>query len=153
MSLRTQITDAMKDAMRSKDERSLGAVRLIMAELKKRDIDARPKGITDGISDDDIRSMMQGMIKQRRESVELYQKGNRPELAKQESDEISVIERFLPQQMDEAAIKAAIMQVIAATGAASVKDMGKVMAELKKNYVGQMDFAVAGALVKGALGA
>jgi hypothetical protein len=151
MSLRTEITDAMKEAMRAKDERALGAVRLIMAELKKRDIDARPKGLADGIGDDDIRSMLQGMIKQRRESIELYNKGNRPELAKQESDEIAVIERFLPTQMDEAATKDAISKAIAAAGATNIKDMGKVMAELKKAYAGQMDFALAGVTVKGML--
>ena len=150
MTLRTQITDAMKDAMRAKDEASLGAVRLIMAELKKRDIDSRPKGITE-IPDEEILGMMQGMIKQRRESIALYEKGNRADLVKQESDEITVIERFLPQQMGEAEVKAAIEKIIAATGAASIKDMGKVMAEMKKTYAGQMDFAQASNLVKNIL--
>jgi uncharacterized protein YqeY len=147
MTLRTQITDAMKDAMRAKQEATLGAVRLIMAELKKRDIDSRPKGITE-IPDEEILGMLQGMIKQRRESIALYEKGHRADLVKQESDEITVIERFLPKQMDAAEIKAAIEKIVAATGAASIKDMGKVMAELKKTYAGQMDFAAAGTLVK-----
>ncbi len=151
MSLRTQITEAMKDAMRAKDERTLATTRLINAEMKKRDIDARPKGNMDGINDDEIRSMLQGMIKQRRESADLYTKGNRPELAQQETEEITVIERFLPKQMDEAAVKAAITATISAVGAASIKDMGKVMGELKKNYAGQMDFAQAGTLVKALL--
>lgn len=150
MTLRTQITDAMKDAMRAKDEATLAAVRLIMAELKKRDIDSRPKGITE-ISDDDILSMMQSMIKQRRESITLYEKGNRPDLVKQESGEIAVIERFLPKQMGEAEVKAAIQKAIAATGAAGIKDMGKVMAEMKKTYAGQMDFAAASNAVKALL--
>ena len=150
MTLRTQITDAMKDAMRAKDEASLGAVRLIMAELKKRDIDSRPKGITE-IPDEEILGMMQGMIKQRRESIALYEKGNRADLVKQESDEITVIERFLPKQMSECDVKAAIEKIIAATGAASIKDMGKVMAEMKKTYAGQMDFAQASNLVKNIL--
>jgi len=153
MTLRTQITDAMKDAMRAKEEATLGAVRLIMAELKKRDIDARPKGVTDGIPDEEILSMLQGMIKQRRESIALYEKGNRADLVKQESSEIAVIERFLPQQMGEAEVKAAIAKIVATVGATSVKDMGKVMAEMKKVYAGQMDFAQASNLVKTALSA
>jgi uncharacterized protein len=152
MTLRTQITDAMKDAMRAKDEATLGAVRLIMSELKKRDIDARPKGITE-IPDEDILGMLQGMIKQRRESIALYEKGNRADLVKQESGEIAVIERFLPKQMGEAEVKAAIEKAIAATGAASIKDMGKVMAEMKKTYAGQIDFASASNLVKNILAA
>ncbi len=147
MTLRTQITDAMKDAMRAKDEATLGAIRLIMAELKKRDIDSRPKGITE-IPDAEILGMMQGMIKQRRESIALYQQGNRADLVKQESDEITVIEKFLPKQMSEADVKAAIEKSIAATGAASIKDMGKVMADMKANYAGQMDVASASAMVK-----
>ena len=148
MSLRPRFTDALKDAMLGKDERAVATVRLIMAELKKRDIDARPGGNATGIDDAAIASMMQGMIKQRRESIELYQKGNRPDLVKQESEEIAVIERFLPKQMGADEIKAAIAKAVAATGAAGIKDMGKVMGELKKTYAGQMDFAQAGALVK-----
>jgi uncharacterized protein YqeY len=151
--LRTQFTDALKDAMRAKDERAVGTVRLIMAELKKRDIDVRPKGMADGIPDAEIGGMLQGMIKQRRESIELYQKGNRADLVKQESEEITVIERFLPKQMSEAEVKDAIGKIIETVGASSIKDMGKVMAELKKNYAGQMDFAQAGALVKSQLAA
>jgi uncharacterized protein YqeY len=153
MPLRTQINDALKDAMRNKDERATGAIRLIIAKMKERDIEARPKGNADGINDDEICAMMQGMIKQRRESIEMYQKGNRPDLVKQESDEIAVIERFLPKQMGEAEIKAAIQKVVMAIGAKDIKDMGKVMAELKKTYAGQMDFAQASALVKSQLAA
>lgn len=150
--LRTQITEAMKTAMRAKDDVTLSAVRLIMAKLKDLDIAARPKGITDGIKDDEICTMLQSMIKQRRESIVLYEQGNRPELAKQESDEIAVIERFLPAQMDETAVKAAIDSIVTNLGASSVKDMGKVMGELKKNFAGQMDFSLAGPLVKARLG-
>jgi uncharacterized protein YqeY len=153
MTLRTQITDAMKDAMRAKDDATLGAVRLVMAELKKRDIDARPRGLTDGIPDEEILSMMQSMIKQRRESITMYEKGNRADLVKQESSEITVIERFLPKQMGEAEVKAAIERVIAATGATSIKDMGKVMTEMKKAYAGQIDFASASNTVKTVLAA
>lgn len=150
--LRTQITDAMKDAMRAKGERALATTRMIMAKLKDKDIEARGKGNMDGIPDAEIQAMLQGMIKQRRESITLYQQGNRPDLVQQESEEITIIERFLPQQLDEAAMKDAIGKVIATIGAKDIKDMGKVMAELKKNYTGQMDFAAAGVLVKGMLG-
>jgi uncharacterized protein YqeY len=151
--LRTQINDALKDAMRNKDERGVGTIRLIISKMKDLDIAARPKGVTDGIKDDEIASMMQGMIKQRRESIALYEKGNRADLAKQESEEITVIERFLPKQMSEDEIKAAIATIVTSIGAKDIKDMGKVMAELKKTYVGQMDFAQAGALVKSQLAA
>lgn len=151
--LRAQINDALKDAMRAKEERTVAAVRLIIAKMKDLDIAARPKGNANGIGDEEILAMLQSMIKQRRESIVLYEKGNRADLVKQESDEIIVIERFLPQQMDEAAIKAAIEQVITSTGAKEIKDMGKVMAEMKKTYTGQMDFAQAGALVKARLSA
>ncbi len=151
--LRARFNDALKDSLRNKREREVATVRLILAELKKRDIDARPSGNADGIPEDAILSMLQGMIKQRRESIELYQKGNRPDLVKQESEEIAVIETFLPKQMGEDEIKAAIAAAVAAAGASSIKDMGKVMAELKKSYTGQMDFAKAGALVKAHLGA
>ncbi len=150
--LRTQINDAMKDALRNKDERALATTRLMIARLKDLDIEARAKGNKDGISDAEIMSMLQSMIKQRRESIAMYEKGNRADLVKQESEEISVIERFLPKQMDEAAVAAAIDKAVAATGATSVKDMGKVMGELKKAYAGQMDFSKAGALVKTRLG-
>lgn len=151
--LRAQISDALKDAMRNKDERGVGTIRLIISKMKDLDIAARPKGVTDGIKDDEISSMMQGMIKQRRESIVLYEKGKRLDLAKQESEEITVIERFLPKQMSEDEIKAAIAKVVTSIGATDIKDMGKVMAELKKTYVGQMDFAQAGALVKSQLAA
>lgn len=149
--LRTQFTDALKDAMRKKDERCVAAIRLILAKMKDLDIAARPKGITDGITEIEIQSMLQGMIKQRRESIELYQKGNRADLVEQERQEIVVIERFLPKQMDTEEIKAAIDKIVAATGAKDVKDMGKVMAEMKKAYGGQMDFAQASAMVKSQL--
>jgi uncharacterized protein YqeY len=152
MTLRTQITDAMKDAMRAKEEATLGAVRLIMAELKKRDIDARPKGLADGIPDEEILGMLQGMIKQRRESIELYDKGNRPELAEKERGEIAIIERFLPQQLSEAEQDAAIKDTIAAIGASGVKDMGRTMAALRERYPGQLDPAKASQAVKKLLG-
>lgn len=150
--LRTEITESMKTAMRAKDERALATTRMIMAKLKDKDIEARGKGNMDGISDADIQSMLQGMIKQRRESITLYQQGNRADLVQQESEEITVIERFLPKQMDEAAMQDVIGKIIASIGAKEIKDMGKVMGELKKSYTGQMDFAAAGMVVKKLLG-
>jgi uncharacterized protein len=150
--LRPKFTDALKTAMLAKDERTTGTIRMIMAKLKDADIAARPKGLADGIPDAEIASLLQGMIKQRRESIELYKQGKRDDLVKQESDEIAVIERFLPKQMSDDEIKAAIAKIVAATGAAGIKDMGKVMGELKKAYAGQMDFSKAGGLVKSQLG-
>jgi uncharacterized protein len=150
--LRQQLNDALKAAMLGKDARTVSTVRLILAALKDRDIAARPKGLADGIGDDEIRQLLQSMIKQRRESITLYEQGNRPELAKQEADEITVIERFLPKQMDEAAITEAVKAAIASCGATGIKDMGKVMAALKGSHAGTMDFSKAGAVVKKELG-
>ena len=146
--LREAFTERLKDAMRAKDTRALSAVRLILAGLKERDVAARGTGNQEGIGESEIQRMLQGMIKQRNESVVMYEKGNRPDLADKERAEIAVIQGFLPQQMDEAAIEAAIADVIAATGAKSVKDMGGVMAALKARYAGQMDFAKASGVVK-----
>jgi uncharacterized protein len=150
--LRDKLNEAMKDAMRARDTAGLGTIRLILAKLKEVDIAARTETSREGVPDDRILSMLQGMIKQRHESVALYEKGNRPELAEKEKAEITVIERFLPQQMDEAAVEAAIREAIAATGASSIKDMGKVVGQLKAKYAGQIDFAKASAAVKKALG-
>src|SRR5580704_14190675 len=150
--LREAITERMKAAMRAKDTRTLSTVRLIMAGLKDRDIAARSDGARPQIPDSEILRMLQGMIKQRRESVALYQQGNRPELAQQESEEIAVIESFLPQQMDDAGIEAAAKAAIAESGAAGIKDMGKVMAALRERHAGVLDMAKAGAVVKRLLG-
>lgn len=150
--LRPQLNDALKSAMRAKDTRTLSTVRLILAALKDRDIAARPKGIPDGIGDDEIRQMLQSMIKQRRESIALYEQGGRLELAQQEAEEITVIERFLPRQMGESEMAEAVKAAIADTGAGGVKDMGRVMAALKERHVGEMDFTKASALVKAQLG-
>ncbi len=149
--LREKLTEAMKDAMRAKDQAALGTIRLILAKLKDVDIAARTEASREGVADDKILSMMQGMIKQRNESIALYEKGGRDDLAEKEKAEIAVIERFLPQQMDEAAVEAAVREAIAAAGATSIKDMGGVMAALKGKYAGQMDFAKASAAVKKAL--
>ena len=150
--LRARFTDALKEAMKARDERTTSTLRMVLAGLKNRDIAAREKGVTDGIPDAEIAQMLQGMIKQRRESIELYEKGGRAELAQQERDEIAVIEGFLPRQLDAAAAEQAIKAVIAETGATSVKDMGKVMAALKAKFAGQMDLAAAGPIAKRLLG-
>ena len=149
--LRDNLNEALKEAMRARDMTTVGAVRLILAKLKEVDIAARTEASREGVADDRILSMLQGMIKQRNESVVLYEKGNRPELAEKEKAEIAVIERFLPKQMDEAAVAAAVAEAMASTGAKTVKDMGGVMAVLKTKYAGQMDFAKASAAVKKAL--
>jgi uncharacterized protein YqeY len=149
--LRTRLSEALKDALKSKNERVVHTVRLVLAALKDKDIAARPKGVT-AIPDEEILQMMTGMVKQRRESIEMYEKGGRPELAKAEQQEIDIIQGFMPKQMDEAEQTAAIKAAIAQTGASSVKDMGKVMAVLKEKYAGQMDFSKASGLVKANLG-
>jgi uncharacterized protein YqeY len=146
--LREQLNEAMKGAMRARDTAALGTIRLILAKLKDVDIAARTEASREGVADDKILSMMQGMIKQRNESIALYEKGNRADLADKEKAEIAVIERFLPQQMDESAVQSAVTDAIKAAGATSIKDMGGVMAALKAKYAGQMDFAKASAAVK-----
>jgi uncharacterized protein YqeY len=149
--LRQRLSDALKDAMRAKDQRAVSTVRMILAGLKDRDIAARPRGVTTGIEEPEILSLLQSMIKQRRESIVLYEQGGRPELAEQEREEIAVIERFLPQQMSEEEVGEAVRAAIREVGAAGVKDMGRVMAELKARHAGQMDFSKVGAAVRQAL--
>jgi uncharacterized protein YqeY len=149
--LRARFNDALKTAMKEKAVRTLSTVRLILAKLKERDIEVRAKGNHDGIPEPEIQSMLQGMVKQRRESIELYEKGGRPELAQQERDEITVIEGFLPKQLAGAELDAAVTQAIAETGAQTAKDMGRVMAVLKERYAGQLDMAQASAAAKKAL--
>jgi uncharacterized protein len=150
--LREQITEAMKDAMRAREPDTLSTVRMILAGIKDKDIAARPGGNSDGIGDPEILSLLQSMVKQRRESVTLYAQGNRADLVAKEEGEIAVIERFLPKQMDAAETDVAITAAIAESGAASIKDMGKVMAALKGKYSGQMDFSAVGPAVKAKLG-
>ena len=149
--LREKLNEALKEAMRGRDTAAVGTIRLILAKLKEVDIASRTEANREGVADDKILSMMQGMIKQRNESIQLYLKGNRTDLADKEKAEIAVIERFLPKQMDEAAVEAAVNEAVASTGAKSIKDMGGVMAALKAKHAGQMDFAKASAVVKKAL--
>jgi uncharacterized protein YqeY len=151
MSLREKLTGAMKEAMKAKDAKRLATVRMILAALKDRDIAARSETSRDLVPDDDILTLLAKMVKQREESAAVYMQGGRPELARNEQDEIAVIREFMPRQMDEADAKAAIAAVVAELGAASVKDMGKVMGALKERYAGQMDFGKASGQVKEAL--
>jgi uncharacterized protein YqeY len=148
--LRDAINNAVKEAMKAKQERRLSTLRMVNSTIKNADIDARGQG-KPPLSDEDLLGVFQKMIKQRQESVELYEKGGRAELAAQERDEIAVIQAYLPKQMSDDDVKAAIAAVIAETGAASMKDMGKVVGALKAKYAGQMDFGKASGLVKAAL--
>ena len=126
-------------------------MRLIQAAIKDRDIAARSKGVDDGISDDQILQVLQTMVRQRHESIEMYKRGNRDELAEREAQEIKVIQGFMPRQLDETETEAAIDEVVAATGAKSIKDMGKAMGALRERYAGQIDFGKAGAALKARL--
>ena len=150
--LRSELSDALKIGMKAKKVHTVATVRLILAALKDRDITARGKGNLDGIGEDGIRLMLQYMIKQRRESIALYEKGGRLELAEQEAEEIRIIQRFLPAPLSDDEMAAAISGVIAEAEAKSLKDMGRVMAALKERYAGRMDFAKASAAVKEQLG-
>ncbi|QRM30745.1 GatB/YqeY domain-containing protein [Microvirga sp. VF16] len=145
--LRERFTAEMKEAMKAGDKGKLGAIRLIQAALKDKDIEARGNG-KEPLSDEEILALLQKMVKQRQESIAMYEQGGRTELADQEKNEVAVITSYLPQQMDEAETKAAIEAAIAETGAASMKDMGKVVGVLRGKYAGRMDFAKASGLVK-----
>ena len=149
--MRTHIAAAMKQALKNKDQIALGTMRLILAALKDRDIAARGNGNPDGISDDEIFGLLQTMIKQRNESAKMYRDGSRPALADAEEAEIAIIKGFLPTQLNDEEMQAAIDSAIDQADASSVKDMGQVMGFLKSNYAGQMDFSVASQAVKEAL--
>ena len=149
--LRTRLNDALKDSMKAKEARATSTLRLILAALKDRDIAERTKGNGEGLGDEAILEMLQKMVRQRHDSIEMYTKGGRDDLAKREGEEIEVIERFLPKQMDETDMRAAIDGVIDELTASSVKDMGRVMSTLKERYPGRMDFGNASGIVKEAL--
>ena len=150
--LRLAFTDRLREAMKARDARTISTVRLIIAGLKDRDIAARGQGNAEGLSEAEIHRMLQAMVKQRRESIALYEQGNRADLAQQEREEIAVIESFLPRQLDEGEIEAAARAAIAETGAASVRDVGKVMAMLRERHVGVIDLGRAGAIARRLLG-
>jgi uncharacterized protein YqeY len=146
--LRERFTAALKEAMLKQEKRRTGTLRLVQAAVKDRDIAARTAGKDGAVSDDEILELLGKMIKQRLESARQYEEGKRPELAAQEREEIEIIKEFLPQQLDDAELRAAVAEALKATGAESVKDMGKCMAELKARYAGRMDFAKASQAVK-----
>lgn len=148
--LRDDLQNSLKESMKNKDVTTVGAVRLIIAGMKEKDVDARGKGQGQA-SEADLLSMMQTMIKQRKDSIKMYVDGNRQDLADKEQAEIGVIERFMPKQMGATEVEKAIKEIIAATDASSIKDMGKVMAGLKDKYAGQMDFGSASAVIKSLL--
>jgi uncharacterized protein len=146
--LRQAFTDRLKQALKGRDARTVSTTRLILAGLKDRDIAARGQGKAEGISEAEIQRMLQAMIKQRRESIALYEQGNRADLAQQEREEIVVIESFLPRQFEEREIEAVVKVLIAETGATGIKDMGRVMATLRERYAGVINFSQAGSIVK-----
>ena len=150
--LRQTFRDRLKEAMKAGDSRTVSTVRLILAGLKERDVAARGQDNPEGLSEAEIQRMLQGMVKQRRESIALYERGNRPDLASQENEEIAVIESFLPRQLEEGEIEAAVKAAIGEVGAGTLKDMGKVMATLRERHAGVIDLGRAGAVVRRLLG-
>jgi uncharacterized protein YqeY len=145
--LRDDINNALKEAMKAKNERAVSTLRMVNSSLKNADIEARGTG-KPPLGDAEVLGLLQKMIKQRQESVEMYQKGGRDDLVQQEQEEIAIISGYLPKQMSEDEMKAAIEAAVAETGAAGMKDMGKVIGVLRGKYAGQMDFGKASALVK-----
>ena len=146
--MRQRLREELNAAMKARDQHKLSTLRLILAALKDRDIAARTNGQSDGVSDDAILQLLTKMVAQRRESIRLYEQGGRIDLAGREAEEITIIETFLPRQLDDDEVEAAITEVIADVGAKGLKDMGPTMAALKGRYAGRMDFAKAGKLVK-----
>ena len=147
MTLRETFTARLKEAMLAKDAAVVSTIRMITSKVKDTDIAARPRGVA-AVPDDEVLQVLRGMVKSRRESVDMYRQGNRPEMAAKEEAEIAVIESFLPVQMDEAGISAAVLAAIAETGAQGIKDMGKVMAALRAQHAAALDMSKAGPLVK-----
>ena len=145
---RTELNNALKSALKAKNQVAMSTIRLINAAIKDRDIAARSKGDADGIHDDEILSLFQSMIKQRKDSSKVYREGNRDDLAEREEEEIKIIQTFLPAQLSEDEIKELVQSIIAEIGAQDIKDMGKVMGELKKNYADSIDFSKAGTILK-----
>lgn len=148
MALREKFTEDLKKAMMAKNEVVVGTIRLIISAMKDKDIAARTAESREGIKEEQILSLLQSMVKQRQESIKMYQQGNRQDLVDREAAEIKVIEGYLPKQLSDDDMKAAVQQVIVSVGATTIKDMGKVMAELKTKYSGQMDFSKVGGIVK-----
>jgi len=148
MDLRTRVSNATKQAMRDKDAPRLSTLRLINAAIKDRDIAARADGNDDGVGDGEVLAILGKMVKQRQESTRAYEEGNRLDLAEREVNEIAVIEEFLPRKLSDKDVAKAVDAAMAETGANSIRDMGRVMAELKAKYTGQMDFGAVGPMIK-----
>jgi uncharacterized protein len=153
MSIRDQLTSDMKDAMKSGDKRKLATVRLMMAAIKDKDINARTEGHnSDKLPDSALLDLFAKMVKQRQDSIAAFEQGGRAELAQNEREEMEIIQTYMPKQLSEEETKTAIQGIITAVGATSIKDMGKVMAELKAKFSGQIDMGKAGGVVKSLLG-
>jgi uncharacterized protein YqeY len=150
--LRQDLNESLKEAMKAKDGCATSTIRLILAAIKDRDIAARTPGAGEKISDEQILEVLQKMVRQRKESIEMYAKGGRQDLVDRESHEIEVVEGFLPKPLSEAESQEAVAAVIGELGASSIKEMGQVMGELKRRYAGRMDFSKASTLVKDTLG-
>jgi hypothetical protein len=148
--LRDDINKALIEAQKAKNERAVSTLRMVNSTLKNADIEARGAG-KPPLGDAEVLPLLQKMIKQRQESVELYEKGSRPDLVKQEQEEIAIISGYLPKQMSDADMTSAIEAAIKETGAAGMKDMGKVIGVLRGKYAGQMDMAKASGMVKAKL--
>ena len=148
--MRDQFNTELKIAMKAGEKRRVETLRMINAALKDKDIEARGQGKT--VSDDDILALLQKLVKSRQESAEIYEKAGRTDLSTQEREEIAIIQSFLPQPLSQAEADAAIAAAIAETGAASIKEMGKVIGVLKGKYAGRMDFGAVSGLVKAKLG-
>jgi len=146
--LRARLNEDLKVALKAKDQIAVSTLRLILAALKDRDIAARGRGNSDGVAEDEILELLQKMVRQRRESIEAYEKASRMELAEREASEIEVIKRFLPKPLEDSEVKNAVEQAIEEIDASSIKDMGKVISSLKQRYAGRMDFAKASQMVK-----
>lgn len=151
--LRDNVGDALKSAMKAKDPQATSTLRMILAAIKDRDIAARGQGNADGVGDAEVVKVLQSMVKQRQESIELYRKGGRQDLVDKETQEIAVIQRFLPEQMTTAEMEKAVADAARELGATGLKDMGRTMALLRERHGGRMDFAQAGAQLKKLLGA
>ena len=146
--LRSRLSEALKDAQKARDQRSTSTIRLILAAIKDRDITLRGNGGGDAIGDDEILNLLQTMVRQRHESIELFEKGSRKDLADRERAEIEVVQNFMPDQLDDGEITSVTKKVIAELEATGLKDMGRVIGELKAKYAGQMDFGKASSVAK-----
>jgi hypothetical protein len=147
--MREQLSTMLKDAMKAGDKRRVGTIRLIQSALKDKDIELRPSGKT--VGEEDISAVLRKMVKQRQDSIAIYDQAGRDDLASQEREEVAIIAEFLPKEMDEAGVRAAIAEAIAETGATGGKDMGKVIAAIKAKHAGRIDFGKAGTVVKSML--